>query len=67
MSLLPILTETATTLYFPCPFERNEPAIYITGEHNHVSRVKDMLNKLAVQKVYLLHSKIESTKKGFVF
>lgn len=31
-----------------------EPAIYITGEPNHVSRVKDMLNKLAVQKVNLL-------------
>jgi uncharacterized alpha/beta hydrolase family protein len=28
-----------------------QPAIYITGEPNHVSRVKDMLNKLAIQKV----------------
>ncbi|KAI8883193.1 hypothetical protein K501DRAFT_219857 [Backusella circina FSU 941] len=57
MSLLPILTETATTLYFPCPFERNEPAIYITGESNHVSRVKDMLNKLAVQKAKSMYHK----------
>lgn len=31
--------------------DETQPAIYITGEPNHVSRVKDMLNKLAVQKV----------------
>ena len=28
-----------------------DPPIYITGEQVHVLRVKDMLNKLAVQKV----------------
>lgn len=28
-----------------------QPAIYITGEPTNVLRVKDMLNKLAVQKV----------------
>lgn len=34
-----------------------EPAIYITGEPNHVSRVKDMLNKLAVQKAKSMYHK----------
>lgn len=51
-----ILEETATSIYFPSPFifEANDdysPAIYITGESNHVARVKDMLTKLATQKV----------------
>lgn len=65
--LLPIIEETSTNIYFPSPFtnaidattshtvendqDETQPAIYITGEPNHVSRVKDMLNKLAVQKV----------------
>lgn len=63
--LLPIIEETSTNIYFPSPFadtieksddnsdndEEIEPPIYITGETNHVTRVKDMLNKLAVQKV----------------
>lgn len=31
--------------------DESQPAIYITGEPSNVSRVKDMLNKLAVQKV----------------
>lgn len=51
-----ILEETATSIYFPSPFifEANDdysPAIYITGESNDVARVKDMLTKLATQKV----------------
>lgn len=36
--------------------DETQPAIYITGDPNHVSRVKDMLNKLAVQKVSQFHS-----------
>lgn len=54
-----ILEETATSIYFPSPFvfEANDdysPAIYITGESNDVARVKDMLTKLATQKVSIL-------------
>lgn len=56
--LLPIIEETCTNIYFPSPFLQDdkdtEPPIYITGEASHVSRVKDMLNKLAVQKASLL-------------
>jgi hypothetical protein len=58
--LLPIIEETSTNIYFPSPFDtpntttnittnNKKNAIYITGQH--VSRVKDMLNKLSVQKV----------------
>lgn len=43
------------------------PAIYITGEPNHVSRVKDMLNKLAVQKVDVLLLDLPNTKKKLIF
>ncbi|CEP12772.1 hypothetical protein [Parasitella parasitica] len=71
--LLPIIEETSTNIYFPSPFtdtsntttttnnadphEETQPAIYITGEPNHVSRVKDMLNKLAVQKAKSMYHK----------
>jgi hypothetical protein len=55
--LLPIIEETTTNIYFPSPFCQDENQqdlkadIYITGEQTQVTRVKDMLNKLAVQKV----------------
>lgn len=54
-----ILEETATSIYFPSPFvfeasDDYSPAIYITGESNDVARVKDMLTKLATQKVSIL-------------
>ncbi|KAI8083823.1 hypothetical protein BDF21DRAFT_416700 [Thamnidium elegans] len=57
-----ILEETATSIYFPSPFifEANDdysPAIYITGESNHVARVKDMLTKLATQKAQSMYHK----------
>ncbi|KAF1799725.1 hypothetical protein V8B55DRAFT_1540977 [Mucor lusitanicus] len=71
--LLPIIEETSTNIYFPSPFtdaveassanpvetdqDETQPAIYITGEPNHVSRVKDMLNKLAVQKAKSMYHK----------
>jgi len=63
------LEETATSIYFPSPFifeEFNEdysPAIYITGEASDVARVKDMLTKLAAQKVYITVEKIITKKK----
>jgi hypothetical protein len=58
--LLPIIEETSTNIYFPSPFDTpntttnittnsKKNVIYITGQH--VTRVKDMLNKLSVQKV----------------
>ncbi|KAI8981930.1 hypothetical protein BDF20DRAFT_905660 [Mycotypha africana] len=37
--------------------DETQPPIYITGEHSHVSRVKDMLNKLAVQKAKSMYHK----------
>ena len=57
--LLPIIEETSTNIYFPSPFLQRpyedddyKAKIYITGEKSsQVARVKDMLNKLAVQKV----------------
>ncbi|KAI8973043.1 hypothetical protein BDB01DRAFT_450599 [Pilobolus umbonatus] len=63
--LLPIIEETATNIYFPSPFidihkdetSDIESIIYITGESNHVLRVKDMLNKLAVQKAKSMYLK----------
>jgi hypothetical protein len=56
-----ILEETATSIYFPSPFifDKNDdysPKIFITGESNDVVRVKDMLTKLATQKVYYKYS-----------
>lgn len=54
--LLPIIEETSTNIYFPSPFDQQgdvEADIYITGEQTQVTRVKGMLNKLAVQKVYI--------------
>lgn len=55
--MLPIIEETTTNIYFPSPFCQDEnqqdlkAVIYITGEQTQVTRVKEMLNKLAVQKV----------------
>jgi hypothetical protein len=51
-----ILEETASSIYFPSPFifetgDDYSPSIHITGESNDVVRVKDMLTKLASQKV----------------
>ncbi|CAO3682790.1 unnamed protein product [Rhizopus stolonifer] len=63
--LLPIIEETTTNIYFPSPFyshphDENEELkadIYITGEQTQVTRVKDMLNKLAVQKAKSMYHK----------
>ncbi|KAI8079150.1 hypothetical protein BDF21DRAFT_419548 [Thamnidium elegans] len=69
--LLPIIEETSTNIYFPSPFadtnntdksdlneeDELQPAIYISGEPSNVSRVKDMLNKLAVQKAKSMYHK----------
>ncbi|KAI9280469.1 hypothetical protein BY458DRAFT_584371 [Sporodiniella umbellata] len=63
--LLPIIEETKTNIYFPSPFcnpsqDENEEAkahIFITGEQAQVTRVKDMLNKLAVQKAKSMYHK----------
>lgn len=53
---MPIIEETSTNIYFPSPFDQQgdvEVDIYITGEQTQVTRVKGMLNKLAIQKVYI--------------
>ncbi|PHZ08259.1 uncharacterized protein RHIMIDRAFT_269407 [Rhizopus microsporus ATCC 52813] len=64
--LLPIIEETSTNIYFPSPFLQRPSSedddykakIYITGEKSsQVARVKDMLNKLAVQKAKSMYHK----------
>ncbi|EIE78489.1 hypothetical protein G6F46_002387 [Rhizopus delemar] len=61
--LLPIIEETTTNIYFPSPFCQDEnqqdlkAVIYITGEQTQVTRVKEMLNKLAVQKAKSMYHK----------
>ncbi|KAG1137375.1 hypothetical protein G6F37_011566 [Rhizopus arrhizus] len=58
--LLPIIEETSTNIYFPSPFDQQgdvEADIYITGEQTQVTRVKGMLNKLAVQKAKSMYHK----------
>ncbi|KAI7899462.1 uncharacterized protein BX663DRAFT_441211 [Cokeromyces recurvatus] len=57
-----IIEETATSIYFPSLFifEANDdysPVIYITGESNEVTRVKEMLRKLASQKAQSMYHK----------
>lgn len=57
--LHPIIEETCTNIYFPSPFtaavtgnnDEETTTIYVTGDVNNVTRVDDMLNKLAAQKV----------------
>ncbi|KAI8390924.1 uncharacterized protein BYT42DRAFT_490751 [Radiomyces spectabilis] len=64
--LQPIIEETSTNIYFPSPFTdfvdndsdtKHGSAIYISGDHNNIARVKEMLNKLAVQKAKSMYHK----------
>ncbi|OAD74422.1 hypothetical protein PHYBLDRAFT_97033, partial [Phycomyces blakesleeanus NRRL 1555(-)] len=68
-ALQPIIEETLTNIYFPSPFvdplnnnasessSEFSPPIYITGDPSSVSRVKDMLTKLAAQKAKSMYHK----------
>ncbi|KAI8096890.1 uncharacterized protein BX664DRAFT_257220 [Halteromyces radiatus] len=71
-TLQPIVDETLINIYFPSPFPTfdatkvsnnnddehdDEPPIYITGDAANVSRVKDMLTKLANQKAKSMYHK----------
>ncbi|KAI8647055.1 hypothetical protein BD408DRAFT_327764, partial [Parasitella parasitica] len=50
-------TTTTATNNADNAHEETQPAIYITGEPTHVSRVKDMLHKLAIQKAKSMYHK----------
>ncbi|CAO3617921.1 unnamed protein product [Cunninghamella blakesleeana] len=69
-TLQPIVDETMVNIYFPSPFspldnftkedkdeQLDEPSIYITGDPANVSRVKEMLTKLANQKAKSMYHK----------
>ncbi|KAI9303044.1 hypothetical protein BJ944DRAFT_184015 [Cunninghamella echinulata] len=69
-TLQPIVDETMVNIYFPSPFspldnnttddkddQLDEPSIYITGDAANVSRVKEMLTKLANQKAKSMYHK----------
>ncbi|KAI9304025.1 hypothetical protein BJ944DRAFT_164386 [Cunninghamella echinulata] len=62
--LHPIIEETCTNIYYPSPFttsltgiDEDNAAIYITGDATNVTRVEDMLNKLAAQKAKSMYHK----------
>ncbi|CAO3692112.1 unnamed protein product [Rhizopus stolonifer] len=63
--LLPIIEETSTNIYFSSPFYRPSQDegqevnanVYITGEATQVKRVRNMLNKLAAQKLKSMYHK----------
>ncbi|KAI9019443.1 hypothetical protein CLU79DRAFT_758842 [Phycomyces nitens] len=67
IALQPIIEETLTNIYFPSPFvdplnntsnsSEFSPPIYITGDPGNLSRVKDMLTKLAAQKAKSMYHK----------